>query len=255
MPCLGRVLHDGGMVAGRRIAVVSVTAARPQSTRYHAYSELLARRVVDAIGRAGGSAVRVFAADGGSAARSALSGAHGVVLLGGEDIAPEFYGASRGYEREGLHHERADEVQLGIAERAVRDGLPLLGVCRGLQILDVALGGTLVQHLEDGSGHRTEAAVPEQVFTGHDVDVVRGSRLHALLGSTTAATASAHHQAVDRLGAGLVVSATAPDGTVEAIEHVSAPALGVQWHPEAPSAAPGQLHRLLGAFDSALLAA
>ena len=243
------------MVAGRRIAVVSVTSARPHAVAYHAYSELLAERVVEAVRRAGGSPLRVFADEGQHTARVAVGRAQGVVLLGGEDIAPEFYGASRGYEREGHHVEVADEVQLGIAERAVRDGVPLLGVCRGLQILDVALGGSLVQHLDDGSGHRTEAIVPEQIFTGHDVDVLPGSRLRTLLGSSTVTTASAHHQAVDRLGSGLVVSAIAPDGTVEAIEHATAPALGVQWHPEAPLAPAGQLHRLLGAFDAALLAA
>ncbi|ARJ07315.1 hypothetical protein GCM10010988_07040 [Cnuibacter physcomitrellae] len=243
------------MLAGRRIAVVSVTSARPHARRYHEYSELLAGRVIEAITRGGGSAERVFAAEGAAAARGALSRASGVVLLGGEDIAPEFYGGERGYEREGRHVELADEVQLGVAARAVRDGLPLLGICRGLQILDVALGGSLVQHLPDGGGHRTESAEPERMFSGHDVEVVAGSRLHSLLGATTASTASAHHQAVDRLGEGLVVSARADDGTIEAVEHVSAPALGVQWHPEAPVAAQGQLDRLLGSFGSVLLAA
>ncbi len=243
------------MVSDRRIAVVSVTSARPHSRRYHRYSELLAQRLVEAVVRGGGSAQRVFADEGAAAARAAIDRASGVVLLGGEDIAPEFYGAERGYEREGGHVELADEVQIGIAERAVCDGLPLLGICRGLQILDVALGGSLVQHLPDGSGHRTEAAEPARMFAGHAVDVVAGSRLHSLLGATTAVTASAHHQAVDRLGRGLVVSARADDGTIEAVEHVSAPALGVQWHPEAPLAAAGQLDRLLGSFGSALLAA
>ncbi len=227
-----------------RLGIVIVTRSRPLAPDYHAYSGLLVERAVRSASAAGWD-VDVIAADEGAASTLALTQpADALVILGGEDIAPEFYGADRGYRAEGAHRERADEAQLAVADRAIRAGTPLLGVCRGHQIINVALGGDLVQDLGEGSGHRNERVAVERVMADHAVTVDGSSRFLTALGST-AETRSAHHQAVATLGTGLRVVAVAPDGLVEAIEHESAPVLGVQWHPEDPGAPIGQFAALL----------
>ncbi|SDZ07837.1 gamma-glutamyl-gamma-aminobutyrate hydrolase family protein [Herbiconiux ginsengi] len=234
------------MSSAARLSVVIVTRERPYAPEYHAYSSLLVGRAVAAATRAGWQVDVVAAQDEGrheTLRRTDDSGA--LVILGGEDIAPEFYGAARGYRGEGAHAERADEAQIALVHRAVRRGTPLLGVCRGHQIIDVALGGTLLQDLGEGSTHRHDDVPIERVMSDHAVHVDARSRLFEGLGAV-AQTRSAHHQAVDRLGDGLVVAARASDGLIEGIEHVTAPVLGVQWHPEDPGAPRGQLAALLG---------
>ena len=228
-----------------RLSVVVVTHARPHAPEYHAYSSVLVERAVRASQRAGWIVDVIAAEDEGldaSLRRSESSDA--LLVLGGEDIAPEFYGAARGYRAEGRHAERADEAQIALVQRAVRRGTPVLGVCRGHQIINVALGGTLLQDLGESSAHRRDAVPIERVMATHDVAVTAGSSLALTLGDVVS-TQSAHHQAVDRLGAGLRVAATASDGLIEAIEHVDAPVVGVQWHPEDAGAPIGQLDALL----------
>ncbi|MCS5733995.1 gamma-glutamyl-gamma-aminobutyrate hydrolase family protein [Herbiconiux daphne] len=228
-----------------RLSVVVVTHARPHAPEYHAYSSVLVERAVRASERAGWIVDVIAAEDEGldaSLRRTVSSDA--LLVLGGEDIAPEFYGAARGYRAEGRHAERADEAQIALVQRAVRRGTPVLGVCRGHQIINVALGGTLLQDLGESSAHRRDAVPIERVMATHDVAVAAGSSLALTLGDVVS-TQSAHHQAVDRLGAGLRVAATASDGLIEAIEHVDAPVVGVQWHPEDAGAPVGQLDALL----------
>ena len=120
--------------------------------------------------------------------------------------------------------------------------------------MNVALGGSLVQDLGE-SGHVNRGVPIPEVLTTHPVLLEPGSRVEALLGTTVADVRSAHHQAVEALGAGLVVTGRAPDGHVEAIEHESAPVLAVQWHPEDPAAPAGQLDALLGALRLRVAAA
>ncbi|MFB7029835.1 MULTISPECIES: gamma-glutamyl-gamma-aminobutyrate hydrolase family protein [unclassified Streptomyces] len=151
----------------------------------------------------------------------------GLVVAGGADVEPVRYGAEPD-PRTGPPARERDSWELALIDAALASGTPLLGICRGMQLLNVALGGTLVQHLD---GH-VEAV---GVIGRHKVEPVPGTR-YASLVPETAEVPTYHHQAVDRLGAGLAVSARAEDGTVEAVEAVGPAgpvwALGVQWHPE-----------------------
>ncbi|MFC8494201.1 MULTISPECIES: gamma-glutamyl-gamma-aminobutyrate hydrolase family protein [unclassified Streptomyces] len=148
----------------------------------------------------------------------------GLVVAGGADVEPVRYGAEPD-PRTGPPARERDSWELALIDAALASGTPLLGICRGMQLLNVALGGTLVQHLD---GH-VEAV---GVIGRHKVEPVPGTR-YASLVPETAEVPTYHHQAVDRLGAGLAVSARAEDGTVEAVEAAGPVwALGVQWHPE-----------------------
>ncbi|WP_055699175.1 gamma-glutamyl-gamma-aminobutyrate hydrolase family protein [Streptomyces silaceus] len=148
-----------------------------------------------------------------------------VVVAGGPDVEPVRYGAER-EERTGPPARERDAWELALIEAALASGTPLLGICRGMQLLNVALGGTLVQHL-DGHTERVGA------FGTHPVKPVPGTLYASIVPDASTDVPTYHHQAVDRLGRDLVVSAHAEDGTVEAVE-LPGPGwvLGVQWHPE-----------------------
>ena len=152
----------------------------------------------------------------------------GVCLAGGQDLDPFAYGAGTRHPQLGATDPEVDAFELAVARAADANGLPLLGICRGAQALNVARGGTLHQHVE---GHRqTELAT----VTTQRVSVAADSLLATLTGAGEALDVNSfHHQAVDVTGAGLRVVAWAPDGTAEAIEdHTRALLLGVQWHAE-----------------------
>jgi putative glutamine amidotransferase len=158
----------------------------------------------------------------------------GVVLVGGGDIDPARYDAERHPAVYGVEPRR-DELELGLARTAVEAGMPVLAVCRGLQVLNVAFGGTLHQHLPDragGLGHGEPAAGGPGL---HSVRVAPGTRIAAACGGPVLeACTSHHHQGVDRIGAGLVATGWSEDGLVEVLETPDAGpwVLGVQWHPE-----------------------
>ena len=154
-----------------------------------------------------------------------------VVLTGGQDVDPALYGQRPGEHTQVPSPER-DGSELALLAGAVEARLPVLGVCRGMQVLNVARGGTLHQHLPDLVGTADHAPTPG-VYARHGVGVDDGSLLSRVLGRTEVEVPTYHHQGVDRVGSGLVVSASAEDGTVEALEDPSLPfCLGVQWHPE-----------------------
>ncbi|GAA1260939.1 gamma-glutamyl-gamma-aminobutyrate hydrolase [Sphaerisporangium rubeum] len=161
----------------------------------------------------------------------------GLIVAGGGDLDPARYGAAP-HDRTGYVRGFRDEAEFALVGAALAAGLPLLGICRGLQVLNVHLGGTLHQHLPDVVGHAAHAPAPGEF--GHlPVRVAEGSKLAGVLGAGPADAAHYHHQAVDRLGDGLTVSAVAEDGTVEAVELAGHPfALGVQWHPETSADSP-----------------
>lgn len=151
----------------------------------------------------------------------------GVCLSGGPDLDPGAYGARERHAELGPTEPPLDAFELAVARAADARGLPLLGVCRGAQALNVARGGTLHQHVP---GHRQSAPGTE---TTHAVEIVPGTRLAGLARTRRLPVNSFHHQAVDRLGRGLHATAHAPDGVVEAIEAGGARlVLGVQWHAE-----------------------
>jgi putative glutamine amidotransferase len=148
-------------------------------------------------------------------------------------VDPARYGEERSARCGAVEAER-DAWELALVEAAMAAGLPLLGICRGIQVLNVARGGTLIQDLEAGGaavggGHQRDDVA--RGVTVHSVSLEPGSLAASLYG-TLRQVNSLHHQAVDRLGAGLVASGHAPDGTVEALEMPGALVLGVQWHPE-----------------------
>lgn len=171
-------------------------------------------------------------------AKKVLSEIHGLLLTGGGDVDPVFYGEERHPATEDAEPGR-DEFELDLARRAVDSGVPLLAICRGAQVLNVATGGTLVQDIP--SEVKTDLAhTIEQPKNApaHDVAVVPGSKLHQILGDAVTAAHtcrvnSRHHQSVGKLGTALAATATAPDGVIEAIEAPAAEfCVGVQWHPE-----------------------
>jgi putative glutamine amidotransferase len=238
-----------------RLAVIEVTRFRPHAPEYHAYVDTLNSRVQGLAGVTEWEATRFAAADLGEASLLQLTDdADAIVVMGGEDLSPEWYGGSTGYQGEGRHFEEADAAQIATVHRALDRGTPLLGICRGHQLINVALGGDLVQHLTDDVVHLNTGAPIEELMQGHEVGVASSSRLASVLGGAVSVQ-SAHHQAVGRLGDGLRVVGRASDGVVEAIEHVSAPITGVQWHPEDRKAPAGQLLSMLDSLAGQVRAA
>ncbi|BBC37875.1 Class I glutamine amidotransferase [Streptomyces graminofaciens] len=174
--------------------------------------------------QAAGGLAAMLPPDDPSYAAEAVARLDGLVIAGGPDVDPSRYGAERS-PRTGPPAPERDAWELALIRAALDADLPLLGICRGMQLLNVALGGTLIQHIDD---HVTQVGV----FGRHPVKPVPGTR-YAEIAAEETAVPTYHHQAVDRLGEGLLASAYAEDGTVEAIElNGRRWVLGVQWHPE-----------------------
>ncbi|MGW2825111.1 gamma-glutamyl-gamma-aminobutyrate hydrolase family protein [Streptomyces sp. NPDC001443] len=188
--------------------------------------------------RAGGLAA-MLPPDGPEHAAATVARLDGLVIAGGPDVEPVRYGAEPD-PRTGPPARARDTWELALIEAALAARVPLLGICRGMQLLNVAAGGTLVQHLD---GHAEVVGA----FGLHPVKPVPGTRYAGIVPEETAVP-TYHHQAVDRLGTDLVASAYAADGTVEAIELPASAGwvLGVQWHPEM-----GEDLRVLGALVTA----
>jgi len=183
---------------------------------------------VRSVERAGGRALLIPPSDDG--VDETLDALDGLLFTGGSDVDPALYGAEAHPETKGIRADR-DSAELALLEAALARDLPVLAVCRGSQVLNVALGGDLVQHMPDVVGHEGHREVLG-VFSEHGVELEPGTRLAGILGER-APVKSHHHQGFGRVGDGLRTAAHADDGTVEAIE---APdrrfALGVLWHPE-----------------------
>ena len=184
---------------------------------------------VRAVERAGGRALLVPPSEDG--VEETLGALDGLVFSGGSDLDPELYDQEPHEETFGIHEER-DRAELALLEAALQRDMPVLAICRGSQVLNVARGGDLVQHLPDVVGDERHKHTPG-AFADHDVMVEAGTRLGSLLGDHTPVK-SHHHQGIGRIGEGLRVAAHAEDGTVEAVEDPGRRfALGVLWHPEA----------------------
>jgi gamma-glutamyl-gamma-aminobutyrate hydrolase PuuD len=210
--------------------VIGITSYAEQARWgvWDAPAALIPMVYVRAVERAGGRPLLVPPSEG--AIEETLDALDGLLFSGGSDLDPELYGAEAHPETNGVRPER-DRAELALLKAALERDMPVLAVCRGSQVLNVARGGDLVQHLPEVVGDEKHKHTPG-VFADHDVDVTPDTKLGRLLGDR-APVKSHHHQGYGRLGEGLVESARAEDGTVEAIEDPSRRfALGVLWHPE-----------------------
>jgi putative glutamine amidotransferase len=179
----------------------------------------------------------------------------GLVLTGGEDIDPSYFGEER-HPATGPANDLRDECELAMARAAAARRLPTLAICRGVQVLNVALGGTLVQDIPSQVGtaldHDAESARSTRV---HEVQFTRGSRIAGIVNAERITTNSFHHQSVGRLAKGLETVGTSPDGIIEAVECSDRAwwSVGVQWHPEELTATPEDWdRRLFSAFADAV---
>lgn len=214
---------------------------------------LLPRSYVDAVHRAGGLALMLppdpAAVEDPDEVLDLLDG---LLLAGGADIAAAAYGAEPHPEAQPPAQER-DAFEIALARRALERDIPFLGICRGMQLMNVARGGTLIQHLPERYGHHEHRRVLG-TFDGadHDVRLEPGSRAAQAAGEEVHGTKSHHHQGIEELGSGLAVTGwSVLDDLPEAIEVPGARfALGVQWHPEAD-----ELSRVIGAFVAEAAAA
>jgi putative glutamine amidotransferase len=191
---------------------------------------LIPNNYVRAVDEAGGRPLLVPPVEDGI--EEALDAVQGLVFSGGSDLDPDYYAAEAHPETFGVHPER-DRAELELMNAALDRDMPVLGICRGIQVLNVARGGDLHQHLPEIVGHEGHKHDPPGVFIDHDVAIEPETTLATILGRRHAVK-SHHHQGLDALGEGLRVSAHAEDGSVEAVEDPARRfALGVLWHPEA----------------------
>lgn len=180
----------------------------------------------------------------------------GLVLTGGTDINPARYGQGRDPQTEDPDDPR-DELEIRLLHEALDNALPVLAICRGMQLFNVAHGGTLIQHLPSADLHsqKMPSAEPGKHGPAHDVRVSANTNLAGIIGEGNHAVNSRHHQAVDHVGKGLVVSAISADGVIEALERPDKPfAIAVQWHPEDCMLASEADRKLFEAFAGQLAA-
>ena len=236
------------MGESRRTPVIGLCAVRERArwAFWDQTAHLVADTYVRAVQDAGALAVLLPVTT--QSPEPLLDTVDGLMLIGGADVDPAVYGQAKGEAIESTYRER-DKFEIALTLEALRRGLPFLGICRGMQLFNVALGGTLNQNLvaDDGSNpHRR--LIGTFVGTEHDIDLDPGSLVARATGEEVHEARCHHHQAIDRLGEGLIVTARARDGVPEAIEleDSDAWALGVQWHPEA-----GDKRQLFKAFAEA----
>jgi putative glutamine amidotransferase len=243
-------------VTTRPLIGVSTSELRPAEGAHFAHHSEPPRRMLalgvtylDAVAAAGGIPVILAPLPAGRL-ESIIERLDGVCLSGGPDIEPGCYG-SDAHPELGPTEPEVDLFELSLARAARRRGLPLLAICRGMQVLNVARGGTLVQHLPELGGaipHRQEGP---SSLASHDVTLAADSRLAKIAGSERIEVNSFHHQAINRLGTGLEPVAWSDDGVIEAVEAPGdAWTLGVQWHAECLADRPEQA-RLFGALVEA----
>ncbi|HEX9122085.1 MAG TPA: gamma-glutamyl-gamma-aminobutyrate hydrolase family protein [Actinomycetota bacterium] len=201
---------------------------------------------VDAVRRAGGRPTLVLPGDQ-TPPTELLDGYGGLLLVGGGDVEPSRYGAEPDREVYGLEPDR-DAMEIELLREAARRRLPTLAICRGMQVLNVAFGGTLIQHLPDHEGYLEHGTPGGEDQRRHEVKIAAGSRLAEASGTEVLSCSTHHHQGVDGVGDGLIPTGWSEDGLVEAVEHEDGWMLGVQWHPEDTAAADPTQQALFDAF-------
>ncbi len=220
----------------RPVIGLSAALERARWGPWDATAHVLARSYSDQVQRAGGIAV-LLPPDprAGDDPEPWMELLDGLIITGGADVDPSVYGAAPHPATQGWVPER-DAFEIALARAAMEADLPLLGVCRGMQVMNVARGGTLIQHLPDDVGHEDHRRTMGSFDNAdHDVRLADGSLARRVAGEAIHSTKSHHHQGVDRIGEGLEVTGWATiDDLPETIEDPTCRfALGVQWHPEA----------------------
>ncbi|MBT4867464.1 MAG: gamma-glutamyl-gamma-aminobutyrate hydrolase family protein [Planctomycetaceae bacterium] len=210
------------------MAVIGITtyggndAAQPEFT--------LPRDYVDSVRRAGG--IPLLISPGENRLADLVSKLDGLILAGGGDLDPNLYGGTQ-HESIYMVDTERDQSEVELARAAIDSGMPILGICRGIQLINIVLGGTLHEHLPDVVGDSVTHRLPPREPTEHDVAIKPETRLAEILGALEFRAASWHHQAIRDVAEGFVVAAHAADGTIEAIEMPDHDWLfAVQWHPE-----------------------
>jgi putative glutamine amidotransferase len=234
--------------------LIGIPGRRDQSSRSGSPVFAQNQTYVEAVATAGGAPVLIPLNLGEGALRAICERLDGLLLAGGVDVHPRHYGEAI-HEKCGQIDEARDAVELTLTRWALAGGLPILAICRGIQVLNVATGGTLYQDIASqvpGSlKHDYWPDYPRNLLT-HQVTVDNDSRLAAILGGTQVAVNSLHHQALKDLAPNFTVVARSPDGLIEAIEGHDHPfALGVQWHPEELVKDAPPMRRLFEDFVSA----
>jgi putative glutamine amidotransferase len=211
--------------------VIGITSyAEPEASwgAWRLPAALIPLSYVESVERAGGRALIVPPSEDGI--EETLDALDGILFSGGADLDPATYGADAHPATNDVRPGR-DRAELALLEGALARDMPVLAVCRGSQLLNVARGGDLVQHLPEVVGDEKHKVTPG-VFSGHDVQIEAASKLGSLIGPS-ASVQSHHHQGYGTIGSGLEAVARAEDGTVEAVEDPGRRfALGVLWHPE-----------------------
>ncbi|MCW8883718.1 MAG: gamma-glutamyl-gamma-aminobutyrate hydrolase family protein [Motiliproteus sp.] len=218
------------MRADKSTPLIGITAANDPKVPGH---YILRWDYVHGVEAAGGIPV-ILAPSSKLSAAAILKRLDGLILSGGHDISPEFYGGQPHRTIRDPSKDR-DQFEFDLVNTALQDKIPMLGICRGIQILNVVLGGDIIQdipeHIGDSVAH-DEPGRPREVLA-HEVSITPESRLFQVVETSRLRVNSFHHQAVGKLGSGLIKTAVARDGVIEGIELPGHPfMMGIQWHPE-----------------------
>ena len=245
---------------GSQLPVIGIVSRMDHSAAWAGY-ELYGQGAsyIRSVALAGGAPVIIPLELGESGWKSIYERLDGLLFPGGVDVDPVHYGETP-RPRLGKVNAPLDEAELVLARWALEDGFPTLGVCRGIQLLNVAAGGTLYQDLPtefpDVSPHACSSPTYPREYRAHRVRMEPGSLVAEAMGTTECRTNSRHHQAIKDLAPGFRITARADDGVIEAVEHTEAPfILGVQWHPESLAAGDPQMLGLFAALVHAAAAA
>jgi putative glutamine amidotransferase len=209
---------------------------------------------VDAVIRAGAAPLLIPNVTDRTLLRTLYDLLDGLLLSGGGDIDPSYYGESR-HEACGIPYPERDETELALIQWAIEEGKPLLAICRGIQVLNVALGGTLYQDLQaqapEAERHNWSPGYPRD-YIAHSVSIGPQTRLSRIVGADPLPVNSFHHQAIKDVAPGLTVTARAPDQIIEAVEaNGNTFVVGVQWHPEGLAREDARAQRLFDALVTA----
>lgn len=222
---------QGGGFNGHYRPVIGISGYAERArwgTHWHKDATLVPHAYVDKVTASGCAPVVLPPVPG---IEHTISRLDGLLLTGGGDVDPARYAAPQHPMTVRVNTGR-DAAELALLEAAMSAGLPVLGICRGLQVLNVFMSGTLHQHLPDVTGHDGHSPGPAE-YGPQPIQMAPGSLVAKIIGSETVEVMCHHHQVIDKLGAGLTATAWSDDGTVEAVELADHPfAVGVQWHPE-----------------------